>query len=134
MDTSEPVSDPGLLFTPEGSGASASSPPFTSQPSTPSINTSCLPKTQAFFISIPGIPAAQKKLYKTADETCLKSDAKYQLDEIIGEYRDDDMLYYFARYKGGIARKVGNEYCLACITSLHPPFCPVPLKALSEEI
>jgi hypothetical protein len=28
-----------------------------------------------------------------------------EVDEVIGEYHDGDILYYFARYRQGIARK-----------------------------
>lgn len=46
-------------------------------------------------------------MYKIAKETSLTSEVAPEVDEVIGEYYDGVNLYYFARFMGGIAYKVG---------------------------
>lgn len=58
------------------------------------------------FVLLPRIPAAQKKLYKPANETSLRAKSETYVNEVIGEYREDNVLYYYARYDGGIAHRV----------------------------
>jgi len=64
------------------------------------------------FVLPPSLPAAQKKQYKPVNETSLWAEREPRVDEIIGEYREGNILYYYARYDGGIARRV---------RVLHPP-------------
>ncbi|KAJ7786129.1 SNF2 family DNA-dependent ATPase [Mycena metata] len=49
--------------------------------------------------------SAQKITYKTRLESTLPDLVKITVDEIIGEYTEDDQLWYYARFKGGIAHK-----------------------------
>lgn len=102
---SEVLPDAAMLFTPEKSLELISSSPTPPQPP-PQASEASIRKHQAFFISPPSIPTAQKKLYKMATETSLKSQVEAKVDEIIGEYLESNELYYFARYDGGIAHKV----------------------------
>ncbi|GLB35984.1 putative class II histone deacetylase complex subunits 2 and 3 [Lyophyllum shimeji] len=100
MGTEEPSSDPALLFSPERSLGPTRAQ---SSPLTETVN-AALPR-RAFFISPPTIPLAQKKLYQAAKDTFLKDNVEIKVDEVIGEYREGNILYYFARYQGGIAHK-----------------------------
>ncbi|KAF8078789.1 SNF2 family DNA-dependent ATPase [Lyophyllum atratum] len=103
MGTREPSSDPALLFSPEKSLGPASTPQPLPQALQPVD--SAPPRKRAFFISPPSIPAAEKQLYKAANETSLRNNVEMEVDEVIGKYREGNMLYYFARYQGGIAHK-----------------------------
>lgn len=101
--------DPALLFTPEKSLGPVNSPPSTSQPIPVKMTR---PTRQTFFVSAPIIPAAQKKLYKAPAETSLKSEVEEAIDEVIGQYQEGNILYYFARLQGGIAHKVCYSCCM----------------------
>ena len=61
----------------------------------------------------PRLSSSQLKQYKPANESSLKEDPITRVDEIIGEHEQDGRLYYFARYDGGIARKVRVDSALA---------------------
>jgi chromodomain-helicase-DNA-binding protein 4 len=58
------------------------------------------------FILLSRLPTAQKKQYKPPNETFLRAESETHVNEVIGEYREGDLLYYFARYDGGIAHRV----------------------------
>ncbi|RDB29203.1 Chromatin remodeling factor mit1 [Hypsizygus marmoreus] len=107
MDTGDPSSDIGLLFTPEKSLGPVTSPPASPDPPPKAMKPGFHGK--AFFVAPPSIPAAQKMLYKATKETSLKSEVEVPVDEVIGKYREGNMLYYFARYKGGIAHKFPSK-------------------------
>lgn len=64
-----------------------------------------LPTRKRAFVEAPHLATAQKQQYKSVDETFPR---ETRVDEVIGEYRDGTTLYYFARYAGGIAYKVGR--------------------------
>lgn len=96
----------GLLFTPEPSMPTTSALSSLSDSVPPSATPAHHPRKQPFFIAPPVISEAQKRLYKMARDTSLFSKNATNVDEIIGEHRQNDRLYYFARYKGGIAHKV----------------------------
>jgi len=94
-------SDHEALFTP---------PKFLSPhggPSTPSSSSSF----RHFVIEPPLLTPAQKSTYKFASDTSLKPGNELKVDEVIGEYRVDGILYYFARHAGGIAYKVSCRRC-----------------------
>jgi hypothetical protein len=95
---SELFSDRDVLFTPESLSPHSSSP--TSSPESPS-------NPRSFVIEPPVLTSIQKNAYKMALDTSLKPGNELKVDEVIGEYRVDGILYYFARYRGGIAYKVG---------------------------
>ncbi|KAF9479710.1 hypothetical protein BDN70DRAFT_878461 [Pholiota conissans] len=57
------------------------------------------------YVEPPQLQASQKQLYKPTNETSLQDNLGMPLTDVIGEYEQDDQLYYFARYDGGIARK-----------------------------
>jgi hypothetical protein len=59
-------------------------------------------RAQMVFVLLPRISPERKLLYKPLNGAGLQA----RLDEVIGEYREGNALYYFARYAGGIARKV----------------------------
>lgn len=64
-------------------------------------------KRPACFIELSPWPESRKKRYAPAEEVTLPTDMAFiEVDEVIGEYEDEDILYYFARYRHGIARKV----------------------------
>ena len=58
------------------------------------------------FVLPPRLPAAQKKQYKPPNETSLRAESETYVNEVIGEYREGNVLYYYARYDGGIAHRV----------------------------
>ncbi|KAK7064375.1 chromatin remodeling factor mit1 [Favolaschia claudopus] len=89
MPSSPSSGDPTLLFTPQ-----KSAPP---------------PDSQPFVLELPIMASAQKNTYKTRIETSLTDLVDYEPDEIIGEYKDEGQLYYFARFAGGIAHKFEAE-------------------------
>ncbi|KAJ6519648.1 SNF2 family DNA-dependent ATPase [Mycena sanguinolenta] len=53
--------------------------------------------------------SAQKVTYKTRQNSTLTDTVEYTPDEIIGEYKEQQQLYYYARFKGGIAHKFAVE-------------------------
>jgi hypothetical protein len=57
------------------------------------------------FVWLPRIPPERKLLYKPLNKI-FGADLQARVDEVIGEYCEGNTLYYFARYAGGIARKV----------------------------
>lgn len=59
-----------------------------------------------FFITLPQLSAQEKLLYKPWNKSSFGSDFETRVDEVIGEYREGNTHYYFARYDGGIAYKV----------------------------
>jgi len=58
------------------------------------------------FVLLPTLSSEKKLLYKPLSKSSFGLDFEARVDEIIGEYREGKALYYFARYDGGIARKV----------------------------
>jgi chromodomain-helicase-DNA-binding protein 4 len=87
------------LFSPEGSA-------MTSLPASSRGSPSQNPRS--FVIEPPLLAIALKNTYKMSSDTSLKPD-DLKVDEVIGEYHVDGVLYYFARYAGGIAYKVGVD-------------------------
>ena len=63
-------------------------------------------RSRDFFFLLPRLSAAQKKQYKPPNETSLTETSLPQVNELIGEYREGDVHYYYARYDGGIAHRV----------------------------
>jgi len=70
----------------------------------PRLNDKRVPLKRKVFVSVPRISSERKLLYKPLNKSFLGIETR--VDEVIGEYHEDDTLYYFARYDGGIARKV----------------------------
>ncbi|KAF8807753.1 hypothetical protein BYT27DRAFT_7189847 [Phlegmacium glaucopus] len=62
-------------------------------------------RSRAPFVLLPSLPAALKKQYKPVNETSLRAESETRVNEVIGEYREGNILYYYARYDGGIARR-----------------------------
>lgn len=60
------------------------------------------------FVLVPTLTEAEKKLYAPPSGVngVSKLGIGQKVDEIIGEHREGTDLYYFARYKEGIAYKV----------------------------
>ena len=58
------------------------------------------------FVLPPELSASQKKLYKPPNETSLRAENDIDVNEVIGEYREGNVNYYYARYDGGIAHRV----------------------------
>ncbi len=58
------------------------------------------------FVALPRLSAQDKLLYKPMNKSSFGSDFETRVDEVIGEYREGIVHYYFARYDGGIAYKV----------------------------
>lgn len=63
-------------------------------------------RARKLFVSLPRISPKRKLLYKPLNKISFGAALQACLDEVIGEYREGNTLYYFARYAGGIARKV----------------------------
>jgi hypothetical protein len=63
-----------------------------------------VPLKRKVFVSLPRLSSERKLLYKPINKSSLSNETR--VDEVIGEYRQENTLYYFARYDGGIARKV----------------------------
>jgi hypothetical protein len=89
---SSPNADgPALLFTPQ-------------KPVAPSRN------RQVFdFVQPPVMASAQKVTYKARLHSTLADTVEITVDEIIGEYKENNQLWYYARYKSGIAHKVNSN-------------------------
>ena len=104
MDAGEPSSDPALLFTPEKSLLPSQHSEISPQPTR--ATETVLPQ-RAFFILAPHLSDEQKSLYKPAAEaSSIKDNPEILLDEVIGKYREHNVSYYYARYRGGLAHKV----------------------------
>lgn len=98
--------------------------PSTNHSSNPPRVTLTLPETpprgstsRKFHVEVkpPRLSPSQMKQYKHSNESSLKEDPITRVDEVIGEYEQDGHLYYFARYQGGIARKVRvNMFSSSC--------------------
>jgi chromodomain-helicase-DNA-binding protein 4 len=58
------------------------------------------------FVLPPRLPAAQKIKYKPTNETSLRAEGVTRVNEVIGEYLESNVLYYYARYDDGIAHRV----------------------------
>lgn len=58
------------------------------------------------FVLLSRLSATQKKQYKSTNETSLRIEGETHVNEVIGEYREGNLLYYYARYDGGIAHRV----------------------------
>ncbi|KAG6830296.1 hypothetical protein H0H92_001374 [Tricholoma furcatifolium] len=104
MDTTE-ASDIALLPTPERSRAPSTSIVRPPSPTGPNE----APLQQPFFILLPDLLDEEKKVYKAAAETSLKQNVEFLLDEVIGEYREGNVLYYYARSQGGLAHKFPSK-------------------------
>ena len=78
-------------------------------------------RPQKPFILPPRLPAAQKKQYKPPNETSLGplTESETHVDEVIGEYREGNELYYFARYDGGIAHRVRVSPAFLKFDNIH---------------
>ncbi|KAG6821361.1 hypothetical protein H0H93_014158 [Arthromyces matolae] len=74
------------------------------------------------FISIPLIDEKTKLLYKPAQETSLNEDSAFEVDEVIGQYQERGVSYFYARYKGGLAHKFLSETFLQKYSSLVDEF------------
>lgn len=79
---------------------------FASFPLAVSVELINMSRSRDPFVLLPRLPAAQKKLYKPPNETSLRAESETHVNEVIGEYREGNMLYYYARYDGGIAHRV----------------------------
>ncbi|KAF8898923.1 SNF2 family N-terminal domain-containing protein [Infundibulicybe gibba] len=64
-----------------------------------------LPPEATFFVLLPQLSASEKEKYIPVRESSLRSEIQLQIDEVIGEYRDGPILFYFARHDKGIAHK-----------------------------
>jgi hypothetical protein len=67
-----------------------------------------LPKA-APVIVLPSIPTARKSQYTDVPEALVAFGAEFEIEDIdciIGEHVLDDKLYYFVRFKDGLAHKV----------------------------
>lgn len=76
--------------------------------------------TPSFHISLPQLPAERKAQYKPVKESSLLP----KIDEIIGEHEEGGVLWYFARFKGGIAHRVCRTRCVAFVTNLDAFYQP----------
>lgn len=99
---SELSSDPARLFTPEP----ANPPPPSSSPDFAPPKLVSSPQTRNFYIDPPSLPSDTKKQYKSLPESSLTSEVEIPVDEVVGEYKEGNNLYYFARCGSGSAHKV----------------------------
>lgn len=72
----------------------------------PPVRTSTSEPRKLVEVKPPRLSSSQLKQYKPANESSLNKDPITRVDQIIGEHEQGGHLYYFARYDGGIARKV----------------------------
>jgi hypothetical protein len=114
---SDLFSGPESLLTPE-------KPLAPNDDSPTSFSESLSLKPRAFVIEPPILTPVQKSAYKMALDTSLKPGYELKVDEVIGEYRVDGILYYFARHDGGIAYKVGGQ-CLSSLASHFDASCSI---------
>ncbi|KAG2159672.1 uncharacterized protein EDB93DRAFT_1111462 [Suillus bovinus] len=107
---SSPGSDPILLFTPPKSSSPGGPPTSDSVAST---NVPMTPNTRpnlkaSFFIEPPVLSESQKKQYKPVPEE-FKEGVTFDrddIDTIVGEYYQDTNLFYFVRFKDGLAYRL----------------------------
>jgi len=113
LSTSPKPTSPSVL--PPTSDAVASSDKSSSQ---------MAPKTRQkayFFIELPVLSASQKIQYRQVPEE-LKEGATFDrddIDAIVGEHREGTILYYFVRFKDGLAHKVRIVFSLSLFTLEH---------------
>ena len=106
-----PSSDPAFLFTPQNSASPTGLPPSSDEVPSSESNPQTTPRTRqksSFFIEPPVLSASQKQQYKKVPEE-LKEGATFDRDDIeavVGEHREGTDLYYFVRFKDGLAHKV----------------------------
>jgi chromodomain-helicase-DNA-binding protein 4 len=95
--------DLARLFTPPRTPTSSA---LSEVPKTPSP----LPKArqrEIFYVEPPILSAVEKSQYKHLPPQFLISGVESpDIDQVIGQYREGTDLYYFARFKDGIAHKV----------------------------
>ncbi|KAJ7107605.1 SNF2 family DNA-dependent ATPase [Mycena crocata] len=92
MSPSSDVDDPALLFTPQKPVASAT------------------PQRKVLdFVEPPRMASAEKGTYSTRSHPRLGDTVEIAIDEIIGEYTENDKLWYYARWEAGIAHKFPPE-------------------------
>jgi chromodomain-helicase-DNA-binding protein 4 len=101
---SESLSDLSCLFTPPES-TSPLPPEEERPPSSP------LPsKTRnVFYIEPPSLSSPEKKEYKSIPEEFVASGVQFNapdIERIMGEHRDEGVLFYYARFHDGIAHRV----------------------------
>ncbi|KAG6818080.1 hypothetical protein H0H87_009235 [Tephrocybe sp. NHM501043] len=128
----EPSSDPILLFTPEKFREEYVGRVLSPRPSNPTP----IPPERTFFILAPHLPDEEKKLYKPVQETSLRTYSEVLLDEVIGRYHEHNILYYYARYKGGLAHKVRKFFTcrLPHLTRLYAQFPAKPFLKEYEKL
>ncbi|EAU92718.2 SHREC complex subunit Mit1 [Coprinopsis cinerea okayama7 len=68
------------------------------------------------IVLVPSLSPSTKEKYKPREETNLEMEMDIDLDEVIGEYREGNSLYYFARFQEGIAHK----YLSTAFVKRHP--------------
>jgi len=69
---------------------------------------------RGFYVAIPSLSHSEKNKYKSLPESTLTNDVGFEaedLDQVIGEYREKDTLYYFVRFRDGMAHKVRVFVC-----------------------
>jgi hypothetical protein len=122
MDDTIPPSPPldSPLSTPPSSRAAtsngASSPLHAAKPASSSSGAQRTYHRQSFFVEVPYLSDAQKSDYRPSSETLLNPEMDIDVDEVIGEYKEGHSLYYFARYREGIAHKVRESgYVHSCL-------------------
>lgn len=70
------------------------------------VNQPATKRTKFSYVLVPQLSQGTKENYKATEEVGLKMEMEIKLDEVIGEYREGNTDYYFARYEDGIAHKV----------------------------
>jgi hypothetical protein len=63
-------------------------------------------RARKLFVSLPRLSSKRKLRYKPLNKSSFGADFEVRVDEVIGEHREGNTIYYFARSEGGIARKV----------------------------
>ncbi len=98
-----PMDDPAFLFTPtEPPAARSATPPAASvaPPQTPER------RARSVYVLPPPLASAEKRTYQDMSESVLSREITFNVDEVVGEWKDDGKEYLYARYKGGILQRV----------------------------
>lgn len=100
--------DISRLFTPPRT-PNATSSLLSEPPQTPSLLVSPKARQLELYIEPPVLSSDEKNKYKNLPAEFVLSGFQFDapdIDQVIGEYREGTDLYYFARFKDGIAHKV----------------------------
>lgn len=108
---------PSSPRTPESNAPPMTDDTITSSSPTPFLKDSNTPERQSspdpasgVYVAPPHLTPSQKALYKSLNDQAIvldsDSDEEGEVEAIVGEYREGDTLFYYARRANGICHRV----------------------------